>query len=56
MQLEDSLQGECSWENVKVVTCYGYAQVYTLSLMEDGVSADDFDTYTFGDYMVMVRK
>ena len=56
VQLSDVLQGDCSWKNVKAVTCYNYAQVYTLSLMEDGASEDDFDTYTFGNYMVMVRK
>lgn len=56
MQLSDPLQGDCFWENVKVVTCYSYAQVYTLSLMEDGATADDFDAYTFGNYMVMIRK
>lgn len=54
-QLGEALNGECSWENVKIITCYSYAQVYTLSFV-DGVSADDFDTYTFGNYMVMVRK
>ncbi len=56
VQLSDVLQGDYSWKNVKAVTCYNYAQVYTLSLMEDGASEDDFDTYTFGNYMVMVRK
>lgn len=54
-QLSDALTGEVSWDNVKVITCYSYAQVYTLSLMGD-VSEDDFTSYTFGDYMVMVRK
>lgn len=54
-QLAEVLQGDYSWENVKVVTCYSYAQVYTLSLM-DGVGEDDFEAYTFGDYMVMVKK
>lgn len=54
-QLAEALQGDYSWENVKVVTCYSYAQVYTLSLM-DGVGEDDFEAYTFGDYMVMVKK
>ncbi|RHU94534.1 hypothetical protein DXC11_04110 [Firmicutes bacterium OM08-11AC] len=54
-QLGEALTGECSWENVKVITCYSYAQIYTLSFV-DGVSEDDFDTYTFGNYMVMVRK
>lgn len=54
-QLTEPLTGDCSWDNVKVVTCYSYAQTYTLSLME-AVTADDFDTYTFGNYMVMVRK
>lgn len=56
IQYPDPLQGDCSWENVKVVTCYSYAQVYMLSLMEDGATADDFDAYTFGNYMVMIRK
>ena len=55
VQLTDALTGECSWEDVKVVTCYSYAQVYVLSLM-DGVTEEDFDSYTFGNYMVMVRK
>ena len=54
-QLGEALTGECSWENVKVITCYSYAQIYTLSFV-DGVTEDDFDTYTFGNYMVMVRK
>ena len=49
------LEGECSWENVKVVTCYSYAQINVLSFM-DGMTMDDFDAYTFGNYMVMVRK
>ena len=55
VQLTDALTGECSWEDVKVVTCYSYAQVYVLSLM-DGVTENDFDFYTFGNYMVMVKK
>ena len=34
---------------------YGRSQVYTLPLMGD-VTEDDFETYTFGNYMVMIRK
>lgn len=55
VQLTEPLEGECSWENVKAVTCYSYAQINVLSFM-DGMTMDDFDSYTFGNYMVMVRK
>ena len=55
VQLTEPLEGECSWENVKAVTCYSYAQINVLSFM-DGMTMEDFDSYTFGNYMVMVRK
>ena len=54
-QMSDPLTDPCSWENVKAVTCYSYAQTYTLSLMDEE-DMGDFDTYTFGNYMVMIRK
>lgn len=55
VQLIDPLNGDCSSDNIKIITCYSYAQTYVLSQIE-GASEDDYDTYTYGNYMVMVRK
>lgn len=55
VQMNGELNGDCSWEDVKIVTCYSYAENYTLSLMGDAAWTD-YDIYMFGNYAVMVKR
>ena len=55
VQINGELNGDCSWDDAKIVTFYSFAENYTLSLMGDA-AWKDYDVYKFGNYAVMVKR